>query len=537
MNHNAEFYVTSARMTHVSISVTSGRQRRRNVRRFLIPILLCLFSGGVVRGQNELSPLDCLQRLLERDPQIRIQRTNIAEYEGYAQQYRAPFDLQTTFNAQYGVDHSPIISPLGIVFPSVTTGQYQIGVNRQLEFGASVGATVGVQSTRILDGTSDDTRPQNRAIYGLTLGVPLLKNRGSAAMRGVRDEAALVVTAVRNDARAAMNSRAVDAMTAWLDYWYVKRLHEVAVTSSEEADSTVDDVRAFVAADRRTRSDLDQARATSLQRHADLVAVEQRLRAARFQLAVVLGDDLETALQYGLPTFLDLPSDTLAARELASRDVRMVAERERPDLAAFLARREAARRSIEGLERASDPQLDLGLTLGANGFNFRSGMPAYISPYTENVTPLNINATLTWAFPVENSAARGALATRTAQAERTATQERDLRRVISINAELATTALKSAEHRLSVAREGLELARHVYLDEEFRVRNDASTLVQLRQMQDNVIGAEQTFITAKRDYYAAVLQLRFLTSSFFRTDGTSMVIDATNVFTVPKVTP
>ena len=481
--------------------------------------MLCLPAIAAAQGTAGLSPLDCLQTLLQRDPQIRVQRTMVSESEGWARQYRAPFDFQTAFVAQYGKDHSPVISPLGIVFPDVATGQYQVTFGQQLDVGASLSGNFGVVSTTILDGTSTDTRPQNRAIYSLTLGVPLLKNRGAATMHGAREEASLLVLAAKADLKAATNARAMDALTAWLEYWYSSKLHEMANSSLLDADTAVNDVRAFLHADRRTRSDLDLARATSLQRKADLIAAAQRVATARFLLAVTLGDSLSRASGYEEPTPLQHPSDTNLARTVSSSDVRAVAARERPDVIAFAARRMAAQRAIEGLQSGADPQLDLSLMLGANGFNLNTGASAYVSPYTQNVTPLNFGVGLTWTFPVQNSAAAGTLDVRAAQATRTEVQSADLLRTIALQTELAVFALRSAAERMIVAREGLDLARLVYDAEEFRMRNNASTLVILREMQNNSIAAETTYLSSKRDYYQAVLQLRFLTSSFVREDG------------------
>lgn len=486
---------------------------------------------------QSMTPVDCLQRLLERDPQLRVQRTTAAEQRALAIQQEAPFDLSTALTIQAGTDHSPVISPLGIVFPEVTTGQYQLSVTKQLPIGLSLGASLGVQSTTITDGASQDIRPQNRALYGLNATLPLLRNRGAAIQRAQLDQALLLVDAADADLHHVLNVRATDALTSWLNFWYTKRLLDVATAAMLQADSMAADMERFVAADRKTRSDLLQSRATALQRRNDAITARQNFLAARYQLAAAIGDAVDDAPQYPTPSFLDLPSDTLEARRLDAILVRDQSKKARPDLRALASRRDAARRFVESLASASSPQLDLGINIGANGFNFREGVARYTSPYTENVTPLNISASLTWAFPIENSSARGAAMAGEAQADRATIQEQDALRTIGLSATMATEALHAAEQRLAVAREGLDISRKVYDDEVYRFRHDASTLVQLRILQDNVIAAETAFINAKRDYYAAVIQIRFLTSTFFRREGSTLVVSASDVLTLPELSP
>ncbi|MFN9957355.1 MAG: hypothetical protein ACK55I_29980, partial [bacterium] len=94
-------------------------------------LIVCL----PMNAQDTFGPLDCVEKLLRNDPQLRISRVNVLQQEGRLLQTQAAFDLGTSVSSQYSIDYSPVFSPLGIVFPQVTTSQYGLGANQELDFG------------------------------------------------------------------------------------------------------------------------------------------------------------------------------------------------------------------------------------------------------------------------------------------------------------------------------------------------------------------------------------------------------------------
>ena len=503
-------------------------------------VVFSLFIGLVVRlplsGQDTLRPLDCVERLLRSDPQLRISRVNVRQQEGRLLQTQAAFDLGTSVNAQYNVDYSPVFSPLGIVFPQVTTSQYGLGANQELDFGIRLNANMGVQSSTIISSRADDKRPQNRGFMALNLTVPLLKNRGSAVTKAPREQAALVLEAVRADVLQSVNMRSADALSAYVEYWYAYRMLETARTSESVASESYNLIAEYVKADIRTRADLREAEQTMLARIGERIAAEQAAATAYAQLVTVMGDSAVQSDALPAPSSLrEAVGDTLASKIKLDLITNRAFAR-RPDIRGLAIRREAARKAIIGAQSDLLPQLDLGLTVGSNGFNFDTTFGRYISAYRDNATPMNVGATISWALPVQNSQARASIMTNEAEYERLTVQEQDVRRQIQINCTIALQRLQRAYARELISMKSAMLAEDVYKDEESRIAAGKSTLVQLRMRQDYVIAAQRELYAVRRDFALAVVQIRFLASLFFKEDGTTVSTTDASLFDLSELT-
>jgi len=487
-------------------------------------------------GQDTLRPLDCVERLLRNDPQLRISRVNVRQQEGRLLQTQAAFDLGTSVNAQYNVDYSPVFSPLGIVFPQVTTSQYGLGANQELDFGIRLNANMGVQSSTIISSRADDKRPQNRGFMALNLTVPLLKNRGSAVTKAPREQAALVLEAVRADVLQSINMRSADALSAYVEYWYAYRMLETARTSESVASESYNLIAEYVKADIRTRADLREAEQTMLARIGERIAAEQAAATAYAQLVTVMGDSAVQSDALPAPSSLrEAVGDTLASKIKLDLITNRAFAR-RPDIRGLAIRREAARKAIIGAQSDLLPQLDLGLTVGSNGFNFDTTFGRYISAYRDNATPMNVGATISWALPVQNSQARASIMTNEAEYERLTVQEQDVRRQIQINCTIALQRLQRAYARELISMKSAMLAEDVYKDEESRIAAGKSTLVQLRMRQDYVIAAQRELYAVRRDFALAVVQIRFLASLFFKEDGTTVSTTDASLFDLSELT-
>jgi outer membrane protein TolC len=198
-------------------------------------------------------------------------------------------------------------------------------------------------------------------------------------------------------------------------------------------------------------------------------------------------------------------------------------------------RREAARRAIAGAESDLLPQLDLGITVGSNGFNFDTTFGRYISAYRDNATPMNFSASVSWALPVQNSQARSSILMNEAEHERLTIQEQDVRRQIQLNCSLALQRLQRAYARQMISAKSVRLAEEVYEDEQVRVKAGKSTLTQLRVRQDYVIAAQRELYSVRRDYALAVVQIRFLASMFFKEDGATVSTTDSSLFDLSEL--
>jgi outer membrane protein TolC len=183
-----------------------------------------------------------------------------------------------------------------------------------------------------------------------------------------------------------------------------------------------------------------------------------------------------------------------------------------------------------------EPQLDLGVTLGTNGFNYETSTSRFLTALTSNSTPMNATVRLDWRLPVQNSQALGELQVQQAAFDRSSIQEQDNIRSITINSRLAVERLREAQERLAISRRHVDIATAVLADEELRMKAGTSTLVDLGVMQDDLVSARIGLYTARRDVASAIIQLRFLASMFFRDNGETLSFDETSLYDLSELT-
>jgi outer membrane protein TolC len=473
-------------------------------------------------GQDSLRPIDCIERLLQNDPQLRVQRTMVAQQEGVVRQTRAPFDLTTSAGILASRDYTPLVSPLGIVFPSIFTSQYSVGLSQLLPLGTNLTVTTGVQSQDIESDSISDTRLQNRGFVALNVAIPLLRNRGGVEQRLALDGATLELDAVHSDVMQAINVRVADVLSAYLDVWYNHRIHLMTQEMEAYAQRTYEIVKEYVNADLRPAADLRQAQSNVLSRTRDRIAARQTLLASHAQLLIVMGDTLPSDFVPPAPVSPTLQVDSVQVASINVEILRVRALTSRPDIRGLALRRQTARTLMLAAQQRLEPQLDLGLTLGSNGFNYEKNLSRFISAIGSNTTPLNASLRLDWTLPVQNSEAQGAVQVQQAEYERSSIREQDIIRTLDINCQLATERLKAAYEGLEISLRHVDLARAVLEDAEVSMRNAASTLVDLNALQSDLVSARMGLYSARRDMAAAIIEIRFLASMFFRDNGSTL---------------
>lgn len=493
--------------------------------RLRIATILLLSQASWAVAQDSLRAMDCVERLLSNDPQIRIQRTRVVQQNGAVLQAKAPYDLSTQTTIQASRDYTPLVSPLGIVFPTVTTNQYSIGLSQLLSLGATLSLSTGVQSQDVASNIVSDTRLQNRGFMMLNVDVPLLRNRGNQAQQRSLDGAKLELQAVRSDVLQSLNVRVADVLTAYLDLWFNHRMLLMAQEMEQHAERTYRNMQEYTAADKRAASDVRQAESNYLSRVRDRIGARQSYMSSYAQLLVVMGDSLPQTFVPPVPAAIPAQFQKATAATINIDTLLRVALEQRPDIRGLTLRRQVARTLLLSAQQRQEPQLDLGFTLGTNGFNNETSASRFVTAIGSNSTPFNASARLSWSLPIQNSQAMGEMELQQAAYERSNLQEQDIIRSIRINCRLAVERLRAAQDQLDVSARHVAISRAVLDDEELKMQNGTSTLVDFVVLQDNLVNARIGLYQARREVAAAIIQMRFLASMFFYPNGETLTFD------------
>jgi outer membrane protein TolC len=244
-----------------------------------------------------------------------------------------------------------------------------------------------------------------------------------------------------------------------------------------------------------TRSDELRARLELSQARQELAAVEGDLRTSRYALGRIVGVDGAVDAQ---------PIDSLAPHALALDDgaiVQLVVDGA-PIVRAAAAEDRAAGASVRAARARYSPTVQLGGAYRVIG-QPETNLPGSNDP----VWALRLGL----SYPLFDGLQREEAVTRArAESDASTAALRDVRRGARVDAERALEALRVAETRIALAREGVQVATEDLRVVQVRYQNGAASILDLITSQTNVSTAESALVDARFDYAVARAELSAL---------------------------
>lgn len=461
-------------------------------------------SAQAPSGPEALTLESAVRATLATDPEILLAAQRAEAARGAMIAAAAPFDLAIDSQAGAGRTHSD-----PAVTPESTVEDASVSAGAERLFRNGVGLSAGVSLLRQDSDLVPGPETPNRASVGVSLRVPLLKDRGGRVSASVERAARSRYEAAVDDLRHAVALRVLAVAVAFWDYVAAQENLQVLAASEERALRTVDETRVLVTADERTAADLNQLEGNQASKRLARTAAQQSLVVARQQLGLAMGIAAEAiaALPPPATAFPALSSQPSAAPPLAVLVDEAVSRR--ADLASAERLLRAAGFDLAAARSDLSPQLDLVLGTGYDALERGLGAGAFVGPLYRRQPRLDATVALRYRFPLANSGARGRHVLQQAAHEQQRIVLDELRRRIAVGLASAASALVQADLGSRAAEDAVRFFQSGVEAERRKFQLGATTLFDLIQAQDALTNALLGRIQSRRDHAVAIASLRF----------------------------
>jgi outer membrane protein TolC len=488
--------------------------RPRRTRRswlWLVPLVAALAAAPAAAQDGARPGLtldDVVRATLDGSAQVRAAQAALRGQAGGLRQARGSFDpvLEATASAQRVAAPSTASGAGATAMQTTQQTAYSVGVEQKLRNGVTLSPELAVTRQSVLEAGSV---PHGVATAALDLTVPLGRGRGAAAAAAGERAAASSYEAARHDLGQARAEGVLASVEAYWAYAAAWRKLEVLRASEARAARLVDETRRMIAADARPAADSVQVLANLASRRAARLSGEQEMTEARTELAVAMGIAADAAA-------LAPPADTLptplpgAAAPDAGASVRQALSR-RADLAAALARRQAAQALSTAARAEARPKVDLDVTLGYSHAVDDAAWNRTLSPLSAGQNGFHAEVALSTGMPLGNRTARGALEQSEAAREGATLAADDLARTVALRAAAAVETLARSGQELALADEAVRLHALQVDNETEKYRLGGSTLLDVITAQDGLTSATLSQVDGRLRYAVAAARLRFET--------------------------
>jgi outer membrane protein TolC len=233
--------------------------------------------------------------------------------------------------------------------------------------GASVSAVLGV--TRDLDNLTNlaGTSSSN---FSLAVEIPFLRGRGRAAVAAQEDAASIEVRASQFDLNQLIAQQIASTASNYWNLVAARKVLKIAQDAEQRGIAYVDNVQAFIDADRVPQSDIHEVTANLAGRTATRIAAEHQVMAAGEQLRLDMGLLPNEVLSVAgvLDNFPDSENESLpASKSAATQEYLQESLHRRADFLAARTREVEAGKLLSAAKNRLLPSLNLTVTTGYNG--------------------------------------------------------------------------------------------------------------------------------------------------------------------------
>ena len=496
-------------------------------------------------GQN-LGLLQAAQMCLSQNPDVRLAKVDISDKEGKLQKSQGDFDftLSSSFTYEY------TSTPLSIY-------EREIDYNTHRTHSTSNQAEVTLEGSQLLTNgitlTPQITVNRSGSTFDLPLengnNLPFPTTTGQVLfsvevpiLQGLGKD--VVTASLRSAERSLQASRLTYQHTAANNiyelvkaYWELKAAEQKLLIQQKAVDSaqeTLKVTKLLIKGAKMAKVELLNSKANLRLKKAQQTSAEQQLWTARKNLEIVLGLPKNSSLD-GVKLLDDFPpcppADSLNSFKLAQ--YQDMALNNRTDLKAEIQSHQANEMMVPKARNDLLPEADVTLTLGYEGLTNDSPEASMPNALTDNVTGPIFEAKFSIELPIENNSAKGALVSTLAATRKSSLQVEKTRIDIRASvrealANLRTSAMEYADY--SVAVDEYKQALH---GEWMKLKLGKSTILDILKVEDNLINAQNSLISASKNWAQAVIKLRFVTGTLLAGTPKALSFKLENLRTMP----
>lgn len=509
---------------------------------------LCVYSQAVPPVSNSgIRLLDAVESVLAHHPLIRYQEAQIDVSRGLKQQASSIFNT----NIQADLSQARTSLPLtraqqqqyALINVSGTAQATDLtsantGISRLYRSGISVGPSISI--SRDVDNISN-AQGVNTADFNLVVALPLLRGRGRDVVASGEIAAQMEVEASVLDLTQEISQL---LSTTANEYWGLVAAQELLGISREaeqRAEIDLENTRTLVEADHLPRENLNAVSANVAQSSAALIAAEQNLAAAQYQLASDMGVDAQQIVALSPAAIEDFPKsavlDPLSLTTSKLQSYVQSALLNRSDYLAAQKRVEEQAVRVRAARNQLLPQLNLNLAGGYSGLAEGTSPSNVFTSTVQNVRGANVSAYLTYNFSPRNDLARGALLQASAVETQLDQQSKQTARAISTLVASTVQAVYHSALQVRKADEAVALYRTSLNGQREKYHLGIASVIDVLTVENLLTNALTTQVQADLAYATALVQLRFASGAFITPGVPVQTLTADLFRTPPQLDP
>ena len=406
-------------------------------------------------------------------------------------------------------------------------------------FPNGVTASGVIEDERVVDNETQLGGVNFSSVYG-EVTLPLLKGRGRAITAATSDAAGFERRATQQDnVRFVQTTLASTART----YWALAAAQEmtaIAAAAEVRRRKYVDDVKAYIKADRVPANDLNLVQANLSQRSSDTVGEEQNRLAQQEQLKIMTaigtnaGDEVLVASD-PLPSAGDVVFPKPTSRTFAQLLDRALAHHQ--DYQAALTRISEAQRMLQAKHQGVLPSLDLDFRTGYSGLTIGRGFSSFVHSTVIGVPGPNLLGSISYAYPAGNDAAHGALLQSLTTLKQNELTRDALRLEIQGTVETAVNMLYSAGRQLQLLHDATVSLEKALAGDQIRYRAGLIDINDLLITEDRLTSAASQEAQARLNYADAIIALNDSTGDLTQPAGVTLGKIDSRPFILPVPEP
>lgn len=392
------------------------------------------------------------------------------------------------------------------------TYKFDIFARKKFRGGATVDVYGNLDGKETNGGTRGGDPRETRSAFGAKLTINVMK-------LGIADPATAQEAATKEQLRAsqavAQAQIAKEVLNTVQAYWRLAAAQERLLRLVQaELDTMVvaETASQMIKLKLLPETDVQQARARTLQAMADRFAGEVELITAQQALAVAIGINPEKAIV--APLAYDGLGDRI--REDSIRGVNFGklyshALSSHPQLVSFLYLGNANRILVESAREGLRPDLELFAGGEFTGLNYGTGWDGYFNSWGSRQNGLSTYFGASFDWPVANNEREGALLDAQAQYAKTRLREDAARREFATQIASSRQRMLISARRLSKLSEAIEALEKAADAEREKLRFKTSTILDMLTSEQTLTQARLAEVSARQDQALSLAQLRYST--------------------------
>lgn len=321
----------------------------------------------------------------------------------------------------------------------------------------------------------------------------------------------LKVDSARLDLTQAISRITLDVVSAYWTYLAAEQFRRFARDAETSAAERARDIDQLVQAQLLPAAERELLGADEADKRAQSLAAEQALADSRAALAKLMSLSVTQARALPAPGE-DFPA---AAQDNAMARLDLIQQQalsKRADVQAAQIRYDACALALSALRKNLKPQLDLTVSAGYSRLTENSAFAGETSATLRRNGP-SASVTLSYQFPVQNNTVDGQLVQKQAALDQQEIVLRDLRTnaLTDIDTQMAALqrqALQRQALRLGKADRAVKLYEKSLSNEAMRHKLGQGTVMDILNVSERLLQAQQNLTTARLRYAVAIAQLR-----------------------------